>query len=245
MKVMNQTRSERAGFRRVIYSIQILVLFYFFVSVPNGVAQGGLIDQVFKDMDTYNSKLVTLQADLVRVKANPQLGTMDAQTGKVLYAAANPKKKTDMMIRVDFTRPDEFLSVLKGRYVMYTPGRNQAWTGKTSNVKSNNNAVNLFAFFRMSRSELKRNFTAKYLDRATLKNGVVTSWLELNPIGKAGYKTVEIWVDGIGRPVQTRVNELSGDTTTVLLSNFDENKKINAAKFQIKIAGGTNVHEEK
>jgi len=42
-------------------------------------------------------------------------------------------------------------------------------------------------------------------------------------------------------PIQAKVIEKNNDTTTVLLSNFEKNAKINASQFKVNLPKGTQI----
>jgi len=52
------------------------------------------------------------------------------------------------------------------------------------------------------------------------------------------YKHAEIWVDANGMPVQSKVTEHNGDTTTILLSKLEKNIPIAGDNFKIKLPKG-------
>jgi outer membrane lipoprotein-sorting protein len=84
----------------------------------------------------------------------------------------------------------------------------------------------------MSRAQLKANYNVKYLGEETVKGGTKTWHLELTPNSRTNYKSADVWVDGNGMPVQSRVTEHNNDTTTVLLTNLQKNVRINASEFR-------------
>ncbi|MEJ7698501.1 MAG: hypothetical protein WKF71_02480 [Pyrinomonadaceae bacterium] len=51
----------------------------------------------------------------------------------------------------------------------------------------------------------------------------------------------ELWVDGNGMPIQAKVVESNNDTTTVLLSGFEKNAKINLQQFEVKLPKDTKI----
>jgi len=63
----------------------------------------------------------------------------------------------------------------------------------------------------------------------------------MTPKVPTSYKSAEVWVDGNGMPVQSKVIEKNNDTTTVLLTNLQKNVRVDKSEFQIKLPDGTKV----
>jgi outer membrane lipoprotein-sorting protein len=61
------------------------------------------------------------------------------------------------------------------------------------------------------------------------------------PKGGASYKYAEVWVDGSGMPVQTKVVERSGDSTTIRLTNMEKNAGISPDAFSLKLDSGVKI----
>ena len=125
--------------------------------------------------------------------------------------------------------------------MIFRPALSQAYTGNTESAKGNAKAGGALAFMSMSRTQLKQNYSIKYLGEATVKGGANTWHLELTPNAATSYKSAEIWVDGNGMPLQSKVVEKNNDTTTVLLSNLQKNIKINTGEFKIDLPKGTKI----
>ncbi|HEV7843114.1 MAG TPA: outer-membrane lipoprotein carrier protein LolA, partial [Pyrinomonadaceae bacterium] len=71
--------------------------------------------------------------------------------------------------------------------------------------------------------------------------GVNTSHLKLVPRGGASYQYAEVWVDGSGMPVQTKVVEKSGDSTCIRLTNMEKNADISPDAFSLKLDAGVKI----
>ena len=91
----------------------------------------------------------------------------------------------------------------------------------------------------MSKEQLKANYNVKYLGEETVGGGTRTLHLELTPKAVGKYKSAEIWVDGNGMPVQTKIVEINNDSTTVLLTNLRINETIKPSVFTINLPKGT------
>lgn len=191
------------------------------------------INEIYKRMNDHNKALTSLRANVTMVKMNSQLGGVtDTTEGKVIYL---PQRKSDPYVRIDWVKPVETLAVFKGEYVLYRPNLKQYVTGSTKSAKGNAKGGNALAFINMSSAELRKNFDAVYVGKATVKGGVETWHLRLTPKTPQSFKSAEVWVDVNGMPVQTMVVEKNDDTTTVLLSGLEKNVKIDGASFKVTI----------
>ena len=68
-----------------------------------------------------------------------------------------------------------------------------------------------------------------------------TIHLTLVPKGNASYKYAEIWIDGGGMPIQTKIIEKNDDATTMRLTNLERNPKINDGDFKINLDANVKV----
>ena len=55
----------------------------------------------------------------------------------------------------------------------------------------------------------------------------------MTPKTRTNYKSAEVWVDGNGMPVRSKVIEHNNDSTTVTLSNLQKNVPVNTKVFVI------------
>jgi outer membrane lipoprotein-sorting protein len=175
------------------------------------------------------------------VKYNAQLKESDTSEGTSIYM---PTKGRDALVRIDWTKPvEETLAVVNGKYVLYRPRLKQAITGNAKDAKGSGKANNALSFMSMSKEQLKANYTIKYLGEEKVSSGVPTWRLELTPKKVTNFKMAELWVDGNGMPIQAKIVEGNNDTTTVLLSGFEKNAKINVSQFEVKLPKGTAIVE--
>jgi outer membrane lipoprotein-sorting protein len=207
-------------------------------SVNNANAQGPL-PEILKRMDAMNKSLTSLKADVKMDKFQSQLGETDTSIGTTSYI---PKKTKGMMyVRLDWSKPLVENIVIQGeKYQLYRPRLNQLIEGRTSDAgKSNKVPGNALAFMSMSKAQLQANYTVSYLGQENA--GGKTTWhLELVPKNKTSYKTAELWVDSNGMPIQAKVIEQNNDSTTVLLSNIQQNVTVSATDFQLKFPANVN-----
>jgi outer membrane lipoprotein-sorting protein len=198
-----------------------------------------VLNEILNRMEAHNKSLTSLRANVTMVQFNPQLNVSDTSEGSVAYL---PMPGKNPAVRVDWARPKkETLAAINKQYVMYRPDLSQAYTGSTDSAKGNAKAGSALAFISMSKAQLKQNYSMKYLGEATLQNGTKTWHLELTPNARTSYKLAEVWVDGNGMPVQSKITEHNGDTTTVLLTNLQKNAKINGSEFKVDLPKGTKI----
>ena len=146
-----------------------------------------------------------------------------------------------MYIRIDWTKPDEQLAVIKTDYILYRKRLNQVIIGKVGKAKNSANAGGALSFMSMSKGQLKANYTPEYLGRETLKSGTSAVHLKLIPKTAQKYQYAELWVDDDGMPLQMKIVEKNGDSTTVLLSSVKKNPTINTDDFKINYPKDTKV----
>lgn len=227
---------ETQLFKKILPMLTIGIVIF---GASQAASAQGIMNEILSRMDAHNKSLTSLRANATMVQVNSQLGVSDTTEGTVAYL---PIKGKNPAVRVDWTRPKkETLAAINKQYVMYRPELAQAYTGSTDNAKGNAKAGSALAFMSMSKAQLKQNYTMKYLGEATLQNGTKTWHLELTPNARTSYKTSEIWVDGNGMPIQSRVTEHNNDSTTVLLSNLQKNVKIDTGAFKVDLPKGTKI----
>jgi len=208
-------------------------------AAANDASAQGIINEILNRMDAHNKALTSLRSNVTMVKENAQLGgAQDTNEGRVAYL---PLKGKDPLVRIDWVKPKETLSVVNKQYVIHRPALNQAYTGNTDSAKGSGKAGGALAFMNMSRAQLKENYTVTYLGEETVKDGTKTWHLQMTPKKPTSYKSAEVWVDGNGMPIQSKVIEKNGDTTTVLLTGLQKNVRVDKSEFQIKLPDGTKV----
>jgi outer membrane lipoprotein-sorting protein len=143
-----------------------------------------------------------------------------------------------MYARIDWTKPRvESLAIIGDKFQMYVPGSGQAWTGKV-NKGPKGVPKGAFDFLGMSRAELKANYAHEIAGPETIEGGFVTTHLVLTPKTAMDYKKADLWVDQNGMVRMARITSKNNDTSTVLLYDFDKNKKVDASAFAIKFPKG-------
>ncbi len=217
----------------------IAVTFFFnAVAVTETKAQN-VLNEILKRMETHRATLRTMQSDVTMVKHDALLDEDDTLKGVVKYIPG--KTENDMHIRIDWTKPDEKLAVIKTDYILYRPPLNQAIIGKVGKAKNSANAGGALSFMSMSKTQLKTNYTPQYIGRETLKSGTSAVHIKLIPKTAQKYKYAELWVDDDGMPLQMKIVENNGDWTTVLLSDIKKNPTLKGDDFKIVPPPGTKV----
>jgi outer membrane lipoprotein-sorting protein len=211
------------------------------VSSPTVVnAQGaGFISSVINRMERNRQNMRSLRAKVDMVKYNAQIRDEDKYVGTVLYVPAVGRNAN---VRVDWQYPQrETLSVFDGQYTLFRPRLNMAYVGRAAQARGGK-ANSALEFLNMSRRDLQTRFEPlQYLGEETLWGGVNTSHIKLVPRGGAGYKYAEVWVDGSGMPVQTKVVEKNDDSTTIRLTNMEKNAGISSEAFSLKLDSSVKI----
>ena len=226
------------SFFRFSFATIILTLFSSVFTVTETRASNPL-PEILNRMEVNRNAMKTLRSKVTMVKYNAQLKESDTNQGTSIFM---PTKGRDALVRIDWTKPvEETLAVVNGKYVFYRPRLKQAIVGNAKDAKGNGKANGALSFMNMSKDQLKANYTIKYLGQEKVSGDVPTWRLELTPKKATSFKMAELWVDGNGMPIQAKVVESNNDTTTVLLSDFEKNTKINLSQFEVKLPKDTKI----
>lgn len=219
-----------SNFKKILASFTFVVL-TFGAGLVNEAH--GQIPEILKRMDDHQRALSSLKSAVTMDKYNSQLDEHDISEGTAMYVKV---KERDALVRIDWVKPQqEVLSVVNRQYVLYRPRLNQAIVGNADDAQKNTKSAGAFDFLKMSKEQLKQNFSVKYFGQEKVSGQIDTWKLELTPKTPRSYKSVEIWVDGNGMVLQTKVFEQNGDSTTVLLSSLNKNTNISAALFKVNL----------
>jgi outer membrane lipoprotein-sorting protein len=202
-------------------------------------AQGaGLISSVLNKMEQNKRSLKSLKSSISMEKYNSQLRDSEKYSGYVLYV---PQAGKNANVRLEWSSPQhEILAVNNGDYTLYRPRLDLAYKGKAAQVKGGK-SNSLLQFLNMSGKELKTKFEIQNPYEETIWGGVWTAHLTLMPKGGASFKYAEVWVDGSGMPVQTKVVEKNDDSTTIRLLNIERNAGISTDQFKIDLAKNVRI----
>src|SRR5215218_4801562 len=225
-----------------LISAGLMVAFILTVLITPTTTNGqgaGLVSSVLSRMEKNRQSLKTLRAGISVVKYNSQLGVEDKYRGIVIYM---PGAGRQASVRIDWSSPRrEVLAVNNNKYTIFRPALNVAYTGDSRRMKDNK-AGGLMEMMNMSRGQLEARFQpVKDVREETLWGNVGTIHPTLVPKGNAGYKYAEVWIDGNGMPVQTKIVEKNDDATTMRLTGLEKNQKIDASEFDIKLDSSVKI----
>ena len=182
------------------------------------------INEFLKRMEAYRVRVTSLESGLTMVKYDPVIKKSDVTQGALKYAAERDKKGTDVgaAIRIDWVKPEETLSVVKGKYVLYRPRLNVYYTGKADSKNAKDKGGDALKFMNMSKKELQANYSVQYLGEEKLDGGTAVFHLQLTPKTASNYQNADVWIDSDGRIHQFKVTTKSGDYTAFRLTNISD-----------------------
>jgi outer membrane lipoprotein-sorting protein len=200
----------------------------------------GLVSSVLNRMERNRQSLKSLKASLSMEKYNAQLRDADKYHGVILYM---PTGGRNASVRIDWTSPQrEIIAVSNGKYTLLKPRLNVAYTGSSTSGTAKKSTGGMMDLLYLSRQQLEARFQpVQDVREETLWGGVSTIHLTLVPKGNASFKYAEIWVDGGGMPVQTKVVEKNGDATTMRLSSVERNPRMSADEFNVKLDSNVKI----
>jgi outer membrane lipoprotein-sorting protein len=191
-------------------------------------------------MEANRRNLKSLRAGVSMQKYNAQLRDAENYDGVVVYI---PGAGREASVRIEWRKPQhEILAVSKGKYTLFRPRLDMAYTGSSSSQKVAKNSGGILDMLYMSKQQLEARFQPLTdVREETLWGGVSTIHLTLVPKGNSSFKYAEIWVDGSGMPVQTKIVEKNDDSTTMRLTGLEKNVKISAEEFTVKLNSTTKI----
>lgn len=214
--------------------------------VTTGVGQfkvGSVLEtekrQVFDLMTKHYKTLSTVKgyASLTRQTAKLDVPS-EKRTGLFKHTAEGS------MSRVDLFGPTETLSISNGTYTFYRPKEKEAFTGTMTNGSVNAGRAYVLEIVFADPDIYQRDFRTIYLGKATINAGIPVYQLMLTPLKDPGRHPIELWVDMDGMPIQVRVTEKNGDSSTLLFANISKNKNIKSSEFAVKFNKQTKVLSE-
>jgi outer membrane lipoprotein-sorting protein len=200
--------------------------------MPASAQSAGLVSSIINRMERNRRDLKSLRAGISMEKYDAQIKDTDKRVGTLLYI---PGAGTNQAVRVDWRSPQETLAVMDGQYTLLQKRIKVAYQGNANSAKAGKVNSMLGFGLNVSQAQLKSSFDSQYLGEEALWGGVQTSHLKLVPKGKAGYSYAEVWVDGSGMPIQTKVVEKNGDATTVRLMDVQRNVQLSKNDFKLEL----------
>jgi len=189
----------------------------------------GLVSSILQRMEKQKRNLKSLRADINMEKYNSQLRDKEKWSGIVLYIPG----AGNAFVRLEWNSPQhEILTSENGNYILYQPRKKIAYEGRNNHFKNPGDG-DVLALMSMSATQLRTKF-GEFQDMRdeTLWGGVWTQHFKVTPKTAASYKYIEVWVDGEGMPVQTKMVEKNDDATTVRLTNLAKNQTIPLDQFK-------------
>lgn len=211
----------------------------FYPASTSNAQTAGLVSSMLSRMKRNERSLKSLRANISMHKYNSQLRDTDSYQGMVLYIPGSGGSAS-AFVRLEWTNPQrEILTVANGNYDLFKPRQNIVYRGKTGSIKSSkDNGV--MALMSMSTAQLRARFgELEDFREEVLGGGVWTQHFKATPKTAASYKYIEVWVDKDGMPVQTKMVEKNGDSTTMRLTNVERNASIPMDQFKQNL--GSNV----
>jgi len=223
------TKSSKIG----LIALSVMFVLSSF-GVAESKAQGSLI-KIKRRMQKHSNALKSLKSNIEQGTHDVVLDEYDVKSGNLSYL---PGGKNNFALRVDWTKPSrEILSIVKGKYILYTPRLNQYYYGKVSNAKKNTKSAGALSFMTMNKAQLDANFSISYLGVQKIL-GKEMWHLKLVPKKRASYKYAELWVDGDGMPIQSKIIQKNDDSMTVRLTKIKKNVTIKGSIFKVNLPKG-------
>ena len=199
---------------------------------PASAQSAGLVSSIINRMERNRRDLKSLRASISMEKYDAQIRDPDKRVGTLLYIPGAGKNQA---VRVDWRSPQETLAVVDGQYTLLRQRMKIAYKGDANSGKATKVNSILGFGLNVSQAQLKSSFDMQYIGEEALWGGVQVSHMKLVPKGKAGYSYAEVWVDGAGMPVQTKVVERNGDATTVRLMDVQRNVQLSKNDFKLDL----------
>jgi outer membrane lipoprotein-sorting protein len=218
----------------------LLVVFVF-----SSVSLPAQIREILKRMDDHRKALKSLQAHVLITKFSAKTGKNETKEGIVKFLP----QKTDYLLRIDSTKPaPESFSIIGNQYLLYQsnpsliflPELKTAYTGTiTDSQKITFMIFSILSNF--SKENLKANYPINYTGQEKVNGTTPTFHLEFTSNTTKNYKKIELWVDANGMPLQSKISQTNGDSTSVLLTNMEKNRAMKAADFKIDLPTETKL----
>jgi outer membrane lipoprotein-sorting protein len=204
-----------------------------FPQTPTSVQTGTGLDAVLERMDSVGREFRSLEADIERTKVVVFVNVRSTDFGKVYFAGAGD----DSRIRLSISEPaEQHLLVADGKAQLYRPRINvleEHDLGERGDI-----AEFLMIGFGASNQTLRDDYDVVLVGEEILA-GIQTSILELEPKSErlsGMFPAIRLWVDqSRWIPVQSRLNEASGDYQIIKYSNIVLNGRFSSDVFKLDI----------
>lgn len=225
------------------FGLAVIALTVFLGAFGASEAKAQQINEFLKRMEAYRVRVTSLESGLTMVKYDPVIKKSDVTQGRLKYAAERDKKGKDIdaAIRIDWVKPEEILSVFKGKYKLYRPRLNVYYEGKADSKNAKDKGGDALKFMNMSKKELQANYSVQFLGEEKLEGGLPVFHLQLAPKTASNYQNADVWIDADGRIHQFKVTSKSGDYTAFRLTNIKENVNFPGSVFLVDTNGAKRI----
>ena len=193
-------------------------------------------DQILAQMHEKSRKLSTIQASIVQLKRSPQIGAKETYSGILYFKHEGPNKDR---IRITYKSGGQVTNDLLidgDKITLYQPKIKQAIITSRSKQAEQNPEYDFLSAPYGSVPGLKKRYTITYL-RDEPVGAFSTSVIQLMPVSaSSSFTNVTFWVDQASwLPVQYKVDERTGDTTTLTLSDIKRNNEVPGDAFSLNL----------
>lgn len=221
----------------------IFFLLIFAFSAVSAFSQSVLIE-ILKRQEAHSKSLKSLQGEISITKSFEGKSEVFYKSGTFYFLPSQ-----SYALNIEIAEPKkEIFSMYKNEYVFYQTNpspiflddRTIAYQGKLTN--SQKNTFILFSLLQnFSRKELRTNYDIVYTGEEKTVNGTSAWHLFLKPKTNGQIKKLDVWIDGNGMPIQSKMLDAFGALTTIVLNDFKKNSVISADKFAVRIPKGVTV----
>jgi len=193
-------------------------------------------DEILAQMHEKSRKLSTIQASIVQVKRFSQIGSKQVNSGILYFKHEGPNKDK---VRITYKSAGEVtqdLLIDGDKIILYQPRIKQAIVTSRSKQAEQNPEYDFLSAPYGSVPGLKRRYTIGYL-RDEPVGAFSTSVIQLTPVAaSSSFTNVTFWVDQASwLPVQYKVDERTGDITTLTLSDIKRNNEVPGDAFSLNL----------
>lgn len=198
-------------------------------------------DYILEQMHEKAMRITTIQAAIVQVK-HFGIGRDPYDEGAMYFKHEGPNKDK---VRMTYKRGGEVtqdLLIDGDKMTLYYPRVKQAIITSRSKQARQNPEYDFLAAPYSSVPSLKNRYVTAYLrDEDDSQHGPVgAAVIQLTPRAESSFKSVTFWIERASSfPVQYRVDEASGEFTTLTLTDIKKNGQVAADAFTLNLPNGT------
>jgi len=198
-------------------------------------------DQILSQMHEKSRKLSTIQASIAQLKRFA-IGAKETYSGILYFKHEGPNKEK---IRITYKSGGQVTNDLLidgDKITLYQPKIKQAIVTSRSKQAEQNPEYDFLSAPYGSVPGLKKRYTITYV-RDEPVGAFSTSVIQLTPVAaSSSFTNVTFWVDQASwLPVQYKVDERTGDTTTLTLSDIKRNNEVPGDAFSLNLPKGTKI----